>query len=317
MTPRLAVALVAAVLTVATSATPAVADPPPLATCDHPPAVVAHRGGNELYVENTLLAFDTSYTEAGAQVWETDVRFDRNNIPVILHDATVDRTSPATGEIAKLAATGSGGRIATDDGQVIPTEWELLDLARQRGARVLLELKVTPANSVQWGNFFNRVDVTVGAAGVAVTSFDAALLAEVHRRRPDLSLGFLDGRGYRSAADIEATGADLYMKEAPSVHPGPVRRVARGRAGADGVDGGRPGAVAVADRLPGRRDDHRQAAGLRHLAEVALPAARQRRRTAVTDTDLEAFAGDPVDDSWAETAERPGLVEEPEPEDAD
>jgi glycerophosphoryl diester phosphodiesterase len=216
MTPRLAVALVAAVLTVATSATPAVADPPPLATCDHPPAVVAHRGGNELYVENTLLAFDTSYTEAGAQVWETDVRFDRNNIPVILHDATVDRTSPATGEIAKLAATGSGGRIATDDGQVIPTEWELLDLARQRGARVLLELKVTPANSVQWGNFFNRVDVTVGAAGVAVTSFDAALLAEVHRRRPDLSLGFLDGRGYRSAADIEATGADLYMKEAPS-----------------------------------------------------------------------------------------------------
>jgi hypothetical protein len=34
------------------------------------------------------------------------------------------------------------------------------------------------------------------------------------------------------------------------------------------------------------------------------------------DTNPEAFAGDPVDDGWTESAERPGLVEEPEPEDA-
>lgn len=186
----------------------------PPGSCAAPPAVVAHRGGNELYTENTLGAFSSAFTLAGAKVWETDVHFDSQNVPVILHDDTVDRTTPATGNIADLQASGSV-RIKTDDGQVIPTEWELLNQAETMGARVLLELKVMPANSIQWSNFFNRIDITVGMDRITVASFDVATLAAVRSREPGVRTALIHQSGYLSAADVLAQGKS-FEKYGPS-----------------------------------------------------------------------------------------------------
>lgn len=186
----------------------------PAISCATPPAVVAHRGGNEMFTENTLLAFDSAYQLAGAAIWETDLQFDSKNVGVILHDPTVDRTTPMTGAIKDLQASGSV-RIPTDDGQQIPTEWELLNLAQQRGARVLLELKVMPANATQWSNFWNRIDITVGRAAITVASFDTATLAAVRLRDPSVRTALVQQSGYISADDVLVQG-ESFEKYGPS-----------------------------------------------------------------------------------------------------
>lgn len=199
----------------------AVLGPPTLAkavgtgpSCANPPAIVAHRGGNEIFTENTLGAFESAYTLAGAKVWETDLRFDSTDTPVILHDDTVDRTTPATGEIADLQASGSV-RIPTDDGQRIPTEWEVLNQAQILGARVLLELKVMPANSAQWWNLWNRIDITVGRAAITLASFDVATLNAVRAQDASVRTALIQQTGYISAADVLAQG-QTFEKYGPS-----------------------------------------------------------------------------------------------------
>src|SRR5690242_7307959 len=62
------------------------------------PGVVAHRGGTERYVENTANAFRSS----PVGFWENDVRWTSDNVPVIMHDVTVDRTTNGTGAVADL-----------------------------------------------------------------------------------------------------------------------------------------------------------------------------------------------------------------------
>jgi len=62
---------------------------------------INHRGYNSIAPENTMPAFKLS-VEHGFSFVETDVRFTSDNIPVLLHDFTVDRTSNGTGNIADM-----------------------------------------------------------------------------------------------------------------------------------------------------------------------------------------------------------------------
>jgi glycerophosphoryl diester phosphodiesterase len=52
---------------------------------------INHRGDNRNYPENTLIAFKHSKAN-GFNFVETDVRFTADNIPVLLHDETINRT---------------------------------------------------------------------------------------------------------------------------------------------------------------------------------------------------------------------------------
>jgi glycerophosphoryl diester phosphodiesterase len=58
--------------------------------------LTAHRGASFEFPENTLLSMAKAI-EAGANMIEFDVRGTNENIPVILHDQTIDRTSNGTG----------------------------------------------------------------------------------------------------------------------------------------------------------------------------------------------------------------------------
>lgn len=69
------------------------------------PVVSAHRGGMSLYPENTLTAFKTVRDDHPGQPIEFDVRGLKDGTLVINHDATVDRTSTATGKLADLTKT--------------------------------------------------------------------------------------------------------------------------------------------------------------------------------------------------------------------
>ncbi|MEN8690052.1 MAG: glycerophosphodiester phosphodiesterase [Desulfobacterales bacterium] len=86
--------------------------------------VIAHRGGSGLGPENTLAAFRRSLA-AGADVLEMDVRTTADGHPVVLHDATVDRTTDGRGAVnemtlAQLKKLDAGFRWTADQGRSFP-----------------------------------------------------------------------------------------------------------------------------------------------------------------------------------------------------
>jgi glycerophosphoryl diester phosphodiesterase len=88
--------------------------------------------------ENTLPAFARAI-EHGADVIEADVRLTKDGKPLILHDATVDRTTSGAGPLRELTAA-QARKLDAGGGERIPTVEEVLEVARDR-VRVNLDLK--------------------------------------------------------------------------------------------------------------------------------------------------------------------------------
>lgn len=65
------------------------------------PVLVAHRGGAKLAPENTLEAFEQGVAEWGADMLEMDVRLTRDGQVVVIHDATLDRTTSGSGPVVE------------------------------------------------------------------------------------------------------------------------------------------------------------------------------------------------------------------------
>jgi glycerophosphoryl diester phosphodiesterase len=66
------------------------------------PLLVAHRGGSGLAPENTLAAFRNAVETWGADMIELDVHASRDGHCVVIHDATVDRTTDRSGRVEEL-----------------------------------------------------------------------------------------------------------------------------------------------------------------------------------------------------------------------
>lgn len=65
------------------------------------PVILAHGGGQGLWPDNTMLAFEGA-AALGADVLELDVRRDQDGTFRVIHDATLDRTTSGTGPVAAL-----------------------------------------------------------------------------------------------------------------------------------------------------------------------------------------------------------------------
>ncbi|MEQ9398339.1 MAG: glycerophosphodiester phosphodiesterase [Longimicrobiales bacterium] len=74
------------------------------------PLLVAHRGGSRLAPENTMAAFRAAVDTWGADMIETDVRLSADGHVMVIHDATVDRTTDRVGAVAGYTA-GELGRM--------------------------------------------------------------------------------------------------------------------------------------------------------------------------------------------------------------
>jgi glycerophosphoryl diester phosphodiesterase len=86
--------------------------------------VMAHRGGAGLWPENTMYAF-TRAVEMGVDVLEIDMHSTSDGALVIIHDATLERTTNGTGRVnslslAQLKALDAGYRWSSDGGQTFP-----------------------------------------------------------------------------------------------------------------------------------------------------------------------------------------------------
>ncbi len=85
---------------------------------------IAHRGGARLRPEHTLVAYENAL-DVGADVIEFDLHATSDGVVVILHDATVDRTTDGTGAVrdmtyAELRALDAGYRFTRDGGATYP-----------------------------------------------------------------------------------------------------------------------------------------------------------------------------------------------------
>ena len=89
------------------------------------PLLIAHRGGAGLMPENTLAAFLQAEQLWRADMIELDVRASADGHCVVIHDATVDRTTDGSGNVAdmtlaQLQALDAGYRFTRDGGKTFP-----------------------------------------------------------------------------------------------------------------------------------------------------------------------------------------------------
>ncbi|MCX6167704.1 MAG: glycerophosphodiester phosphodiesterase family protein [Ignavibacteriales bacterium] len=95
--------------------------------------ICAHRGASETHPENTLAAI-TEAVNLGAHMIEFDVRATKDNELVIIHDATVDRTTNGKGKIDQLTLAeiklldAGGWKDVKFKGEKIPTFEEVLQI---------------------------------------------------------------------------------------------------------------------------------------------------------------------------------------------
>lgn len=120
----------------------------PLRQPGEPAFIASHRGDRATAPENTVPAFEAAIAQ-GADFVETDVRLSADGVAVIMHDATVDRTTTGRGAVsaltaAELTALDAGSWYAPRfAGARVPLFADFLDVIRStRGAvTALVELK--------------------------------------------------------------------------------------------------------------------------------------------------------------------------------
>jgi glycerophosphoryl diester phosphodiesterase len=88
------------------------------------PLVMAHRGGAGLWPENTRFAYERA-RELGVDAIEIDVHSTADGVMVVMHDATVDRTTDGHGRInemtlAEVKKLDAGFRWSSDGEKTFP-----------------------------------------------------------------------------------------------------------------------------------------------------------------------------------------------------
>lgn len=134
-----------ALVVLATGALTLLAAPPSPDTTAFRGLVVAHRGGSFGAPENTLGAIRRA-KDFGATAVEVDVLLSADGVPVVIHDATVDRTTNGSGAVSELtvqelqeldASMGMPGY----EGERIPTLDEVFRLTDELDLILEIEVK--------------------------------------------------------------------------------------------------------------------------------------------------------------------------------
>ena len=146
---------------------------------------IGHRGGGKTAPENTIPSMLQGY-ENGFKIFELDIRLTSDNVPVVLHDATINRTArnangteiASTINIADItyaqALTYDFGIWKGNEyaGTKIPTLDEALIFAKKRGC--CLELDLTTFTNMTWTMYSYIRDVIVNRGMMSSVIFTAS-----------------------------------------------------------------------------------------------------------------------------------------------
>lgn len=166
------------------------------------PRIVAHRGGGKLAPENTLGAIRLG-AAMGFKGVEFDVMLAGCGTPVLIHDATLKRTTSGRGEVARtpyadLAQLDAGGWYSRRfRGERIPRFDEAARLCRELRLWANVEIKPAAGYERRTGEAVARAthELWQGAPLPPVlSSFSPVALAAARHAAPELPRGLLVGR---------------------------------------------------------------------------------------------------------------------------
>ena len=121
------------------------------------PRWVAHRGAGKLAPENTLASFRLGAAH-GYRMFECDVKLSADEVPFLMHDATLSRTTDVAQRLGSGASAVGGdhpwGALAQLDaggwhsrayaGEPLPTLANIAHYCRANGLLLNIEIKPTP-----------------------------------------------------------------------------------------------------------------------------------------------------------------------------
>lgn len=154
----------ALVPTIALALGSAVLSPGPASAADHQSRaqwcssvdVIGHRGTSyqpaRTTNENTIAGFNLA-VRGGADSIETDVWLSKDGVPFIMHDSTLDRTTPYSG-VPRNFTSAQLSRMHTNSGNPIPTMAKAIKWAARHKVRMYIETK---ENGIDWTSFYRTI----------------------------------------------------------------------------------------------------------------------------------------------------------------
>lgn len=200
------------------------------------PAIFAHRGASAYAPENTLAAFRLALQQ-GADGIELDAKLSADLQIVVIHDQTVDRTTPHHGEVRDYRLSdlrkmdaGSHFDIAYK-GEGIPT---LEEVFKAVGQLTYINVELTNYASVTDSLPERAVELVRQfklTHRVVFSSFNPIALARVRRLAPEIPIGLLAHPGRKGSLARSWLGRLLHYQslhpEVNDVTPALVNRVHR------------------------------------------------------------------------------------------
>ena len=175
------------------------------------PLFAAHRGGALLWAENSLLAFRNALA-LGADFLELDVHLTRDGEVVVIHDATLERTTTGAGPVrertlAELGAVRLKDRHGAVREEGIPTLDQVVALAAAGRRQLLLEIK-TDERRRRYPEIEEKVFAVLDrhrfTSFTVVMAFEAATWRRLRELRPDARVAALYSARMLRPADVAA-----------------------------------------------------------------------------------------------------------------
>lgn len=163
------------------------------------PFWIAHRGGGRHAPENTLAAFREGAAR-GFRMFECDVKLSADDVPFLLHDTSLARTSSGSGDAGALAwdalsrldaGAWHGPRYA---GEPLPTLAAIARFVIANDLAVNLEIKPSPGVEARTGEVVARAAASLWAASATpplLSSFDVVALSAAAAAEPSLPRALL------------------------------------------------------------------------------------------------------------------------------
>jgi glycerophosphoryl diester phosphodiesterase len=160
------------------------------------PTIFAHRGASAHAPENTISAFKLA-AHLNADAIELDAKLSADGHVVVIHDQTVDRTTPSSGQVGDLSLSelrtldaGSHFDI-TYKNETIPTLDEVFGSC---GGEIYINVELTNYASIK-DDLPDKVAQLVKKhkleENILISSFNPVALRRVNRLLPEVPIGFL------------------------------------------------------------------------------------------------------------------------------
>ena len=163
--------------------------------------IIGHRGAKGHIAENTLASFEKAL-QLNVDMIELDIFLSRDNIPVVIHDKTIDRTTSGFGLVSSFSA-----RELREFG--IPTLQDVFQLVNNQ-CDINIEVKEIKAVK----SILDLIDSNIFSKDkILISSFDWNALQEVRFHDDEIRIGVL------TETDLELAIAFAKFIKTYSIHP--------------------------------------------------------------------------------------------------